>query len=411
MKVGVVVPRYGESIAAGAEGAARSLAERLAQRPGFEVTAYTTCAINHMTWENVLAPGSSDLNGVHVERFGVDARRNRSFFTLDERLRWAPRQATREQSERWVELNGPVSSGLIGAVGNSGADVIVFSPYLFHSTIAGIRVCPSPSVLNGAAHDEAAFYLPSVADTYARADGLCFYSAAERRLAQQVYRLAGRPQIVLGLGVDSPVEGGRSGGEILGIGDRPYVVCVGRVELDKGVSVLDAFFRRYKQRRPGPLALAFVGSVVHEVPSHPDVVVTGQVDEPTKWDLLRDATALVHPSTRESFSFVIMEAWEQGIPVVVNGACAVTTEHAAHSGGGLWFSSYRQFEVVLDRLLADAQLRGRLGAAGREYVNRNFRWSVVVPRFADFLEAVAARGRIARLAHRGLSEELHEAPG
>ncbi len=396
MKVVFVTPRYDPAAIGGAESAARLLAEHLALEPGLEVCAYSTCALDHLNWENQLPAGTSTLNGVTVTRFEVAEPRRKAFFELDGRLRHAPRRASWEESERWLRLNGPDAPGLLEALRSGDADVAVFSPYLFLTTVAGIRAAPMPTVLHSAAHDEPPLYLGAIRDAFVRADALCYYTAAERRLVQRIHPVAEKPQVVLGVGLGEPVEGGRRGGEILGIGERPYLAFVARIDAHKGADMLDRYFRTYKQRHPGPLTLALVGPVSTEIEPHPDVVVTGTVDEPTKWDLLRDATAFVHPGALESFSLAIMEAWEQGVPVVVNALCEPTREHCAHSGGGLWFGSYREFEAVIDRLAGDEKLRKSLGANGRAYVQAHYQWSALVPRYVRFLGSVAERARGAR---------------
>jgi len=53
----------------------------------------------------------------------------------------------------------------------------------------------------------------------------------------------------------------------------------------------------------------------------------------------------------------------------------------------------REFEAALDRLVGDAALRAVLGDAGRAYVDRFYRWPVLIARYADFLTSVVARGR------------------
>ena len=163
-------------------------------------------------------------------------------------------------------------------------------------------------MLHPAAHDEPALYLPVFGPTYTEADAICYHTAAERRLVERVHPVAAIPQIVLGLGVGTVVEGGRRGADILGLGDRPYVVSVGRVDEHKGSAMLARFFSTYKERHPGPLALALVGPVAATIAPHPDIVVTGVVDEADKWDLVRDALVAVSPSALESFSLVVLEA-------------------------------------------------------------------------------------------------------
>lgn len=250
-----------------------------------------------------------------------------------------------------------------------------------------------PAVLHPAAHDEPALYLPVFRGTYASADALCYHTMAERTLVQRVHPTAERPQIVLGLGVAEPETTGRAGGEILGTGDRPYVVSVGRVDEHKGSTMLAAFFATYKERHPGPLALALVGPVSATIKPHPDIVVTGVVSEAEKGDIVRDAMVSVSPSALESFSLVVLEAWQHRRPVVVNATCPPTREHCERSGGGLWFSGYREFEVVLERLEADAALRTRLGERGRAYVDEFYQWPVLIDRYAHFLAEVVERGR------------------
>ncbi len=48
---------------------------------------------------------------------------------------------------------------------------------------------------------------------------------------------------------------------------------------------------------------------------------------------------------------------------------------------------------MLDRLLADAELRRTLGQRGRAYVERYYQWPVLIRRYADFLTEVVEHGR------------------
>jgi glycosyltransferase involved in cell wall biosynthesis len=377
----------------GAETAARHLAEHLVSAFGWPVEVFSTCALDHTTWANELPEGDSELNGVTVHRFSSVAGRDPDYYALDGRLRLAPADATRRDARRWVTLNGPVTPALVDAVLAGPADVVAFYPYLYYPTVRSIGRVRVPAVLHPAAHDEPALYLRVFRGTFSNADAICYHTVAERRLVQRVHPVAERPQTVLGLGVEAPRSGGRDGADVLGLDGRPYLVSVGRVDAHKGSTMLAAFFARFKERHPGPLALAFVGPVTARIPLHPDIVVTGVVGEEDKGDIVRDAVVSVSPSALESFSLVVLEAWQAATPVVVNATCDPTREHCERSGGGLWFASYAEFEAVLERLLADAPLRRHLGARGAAYVASHYDWPVVIERYARFLTGVAQRGR------------------
>lgn len=401
MKLTFVTPRYGTEVIGGAETAARMLAERLCLRPGWEVEVLTSCALDHLTWENVEPSGPSVLNGVAVRRFPTVSRRTLEYFALDAKLRVAPETATLEQSRRWVALNGPVCPDLGDAVAVTDADVVACYPYLFATTVDALALSGVPVVLHPAAHDEPALYLSAFRRSFRQIDGLVYHTRAERNLMQHVFTVGDRPQIVLGLGVNDPSGTGRPGGGLLGIGNRPYLCYLGRVDEHKGCGMLADYFARYKERHPGDLALALVGPVSDQAPHHPDIVVTGTVSEADKWDILAGAQAMVTPSAYESFSLVVLESWTLGLPVLVNATCAATMEHCRRSGGGLWFDSFRSFEAAVDRLTSDGPLRAALGEAGRRYTARFYQWPAIIDRYTEFLIEVVARGRRVRVAdHR-----------
>jgi glycosyltransferase involved in cell wall biosynthesis len=392
VKVAFVTPRYGPEIAGGAELAIRMLAERLAARPGWEVTALTTCARDSRTWADEYSPGAVELSGVHVHRFTSEQGRDPKFDAFSAQVMGSPQRASLARQREWIERQGPVSAGLLAAIGDSDADLCVFSPYLYHPTVAGIPAAKGRAVLHPAAHDEAPLRLPLLRRTMSEVRGLVFYTHVERRLTEHRFRTGATPQIVLGLGIEEHEGDPAAARDALGIGDAPYVACVGRVDSSKGTTTLGRFFADYKDRHPGPLKLVLVGQVVEPPERHPDIVFTGLVPEDVKWGVLRGASAFVTPSAYESFSLVVLESWVAGVPVLVNARCGATREHCERSGGGLWFDDYAHFEAALDRLLGDEALREGLVERGRAYVDANFRWPVLVDRYAGFLEGLARLG-------------------
>jgi len=366
------------------------LAERLVSQLGWTAEVFTTCARDLLTWQDEDDPGESVDHGVVVHRYRSVAGRHPGFFSFSDRVLAAPRVASEADAEHWVDLQGPVCPELVDAVVASDADLVVFYPYLYYPTVRAIGLVSERAVLHPAAHDEPALLLPIFRSTFAAAAGFAYHTTSERHLVQHWFSVAERRQAIIGLGVDERPVACDTSADFDGVGDRPYLCCLGRVDDLKGSRLLVEFFAVYKQRRPGALALVMVGPIATRPPPHPDVFLIGPVDEATKWSILSQSTAVVSPSANESFSVVIMEAWCENRPVLVNAACPPTVEHCRASGGGLWFDGYASFEAAVDRLLADAALRRVLGEHGRHYVDAHYRWPKIIERYGRFLEAVAS---------------------
>lgn len=393
VKLAYVTPRYGEEVVGGAEHAARMLAERVHDQLGWEVEVFTSCALDAATWQNVLPPGSTDVNGVTVHRFEVTHGRHPDFLKTSARVHGNPTFAAIADQKLWIEQQGPFTPSMIPALCESGAELFAFYPYLYYPTVEGVPAVGDRAVMHPAAHDEIPIRMPVFAPVFAATNGFVFQTDGERRLVESLFPLAHKPQMTLGLGVDpqdGDVDGFRSAA---GLGDRPYVTCIGRVDDGKGTRLLAKYFTEYKRRHPGPLQLALVGPVMNDQRSTGDIIVTGPVTEAHKWGALRGAKALISPSAFEAFSIVLLEGWAAELPVLVNAACLATREHVAKSKGGLWFEGYLSFETALEELLENDRVSTSLAAAGNRYVNELFRWPELIARYGAFLESIANRVR------------------
>lgn len=390
MRVAYVTHRYGAEIRGGAEQAVRSLAEHVAAATPWTVEVFTTGARDGVDWDDQYPAGTTDVGGVTVHRFHSRSGRAPEFGALSDRVLPRPEQVPLAEQHRWVDMQGPVAPAVLEAAAAFEPDVVVFCPYLYWPTVRGVPRFPDRAVVHPAAHDEAPFRLAVIEPVFTAARGLAYFSDAERRLVEGRFRVGATAAAVIGLGVDSGAGSTDAFRAAAGLSDRPYLLCLGRVDAGKGSLALARFFTAYKQRHPGHLALAFVGPVGDPLPPSDDIVVTGPVDDDAKWGAIAGADVLVSPSPHESFSIVLMEGWTAAVPAMVNAWCEVTVDHCRASGGGLWFADYAEFETALTRILGDGGLRARLGQAGRTYVEQRYSWPAVTDRYVRFLESVAS---------------------
>jgi glycosyltransferase involved in cell wall biosynthesis len=165
------------------------------------------------------------------------------------------------------------------------------------------------------------------------------------------------------------------------------LLYVGRLEPGKNLALLYEYVRRYVDAG-GDLQLVIAGEGPLRPPAdHPAFDWRGPVSESEKSALLSSALALCQPSANESFSLVLMESWLAGRPVLVWGPCAVTKGHVQRCQGGLWFWGYAEFAEAIRWFKANRESGRQMGANGREYVERNFRWPAIAGAFKQTLEA------------------------
>ena len=291
-------------------------------------------------------------------------------------------------------------------------DVAVFFTYLYPPTWAGLNALAglAPTVLHPLAHDEPALKLSLFDAMFQLTDGLAFLAEEEKELVERRFRLH-RPSIVTGIGIDlaaidgvhHDVDGFRSR---FGLGDRPYLLYVGRVDESKGAVVLANSYAAYADRhvagsgKPGTPDLVLLGDAISTVPPHRGITVTGAVDEATKNAALDGCLALVQPSYFESFSIVLCEAWAHRKPAIVQGECAVLAGQARRSGGGIPYHGFAELEAAIELVASDPALRAELGAAGRRYVEHRYRWDELLGRYESFLTEVVSTWRRAPTPER-----------
>lgn len=386
--IAFVTPRYGDSVVGGSEAVVREAAQGLAER-GWRVDVLTTCALDHYTWENELEPGVTREGGVTLRRFPtIQARDTGRWTWIQERLLAGDHL---DDSEELTWINGrfrvPDLYLHLAAHAEDYA-AIVFAPYLFWSTLYCVGIAPERSVLMPCLHDEAYAYLRSVAGALASCAAVWFLSEPEHQLAHRLAPLAPRHSVV-GAAVEIPESYDREGFRKRHGLSRPYVLYAGRREGGKGWQELMVGFGIATRRHELPFDLVTVGVGDAQVPDSlaGRVIDLGYLSPADVPDAFAAAEAFLQPSTNESFSRTIMEAWLAETVVIANRQSEVVTWHCERSGGGLLYGDELELGQCL-RLVAEApEHAAGLALRGRDYVLANYRWPTVLDAMESSLEA------------------------
>lgn len=383
-RVGLVVQRYGE-VTGGAEKLAAQVAEHLA--PHWDITVLTSCAKNHLSWDNTFPPGPDEVDGIKVLRFPSARMRNiRGFNGLSRQV--FDRNNERLREEQWVAEQGPLCPGLLNhlATAKDAYDGYLFFTYLYAPTVWGLPLVADRALLVPTTHDEAPIRFGVYSDVFERPRALLCLTPEELTIIEKYFPHHARTRVV-GVGVDRPAADGARFREKHGI-RKHYLLYVGRQEPGKGVGELLEYHRALKQRFADAPDLVLAGDTNMDL-SGEGVRYLGRIDEQDKHDALAGALAVVVPSRYESLSLLTLEAFAQGTPVLVNGRSDVLVGQVERSGAG---RTYTDLDSFIRGLREVGEEREPLGKKGLAYVKKQG-WPQVVAAYREEMERILEEKR------------------
>jgi glycosyltransferase involved in cell wall biosynthesis len=197
---------------------------------------------------------------------------------------------------------------------------------------------------------------------------------ASQELARAAGELGARVVLVIPNGVDVPAD-------VREPDEPPHVLYAGRLSEEKGVLEL------LRAARGLPLVVAGDGPLRKQVPD-----ALGFVPHDELLGLYGRAAIVVCPSRREGFGVACVEAMAYGRPVVAS-AVGGLRDLVVDGRTGLLVppGDVVALRRALERLLEDADLRRRLGEAGRLRARDAFSWERWIASMISAYEQAMAR--------------------
>ena len=184
---------------------------------------------------------------------------------------------------------------------------------------------------------------------------------ASHALAADARKLGARDVRVIPPGIELPSEAGDEA-------DPPEILFAGRLSAEKGILELTEATRDLN------LVVAGDGPLRERVPGALGMLPHAELER-----RYRRAAVVACPSRREGFGMACAEAMAHGKPVVAT-AVGGLLDLVADGETGLLVPPRdpTALRAALERLLADRELRARLGAAGRERIRTRFSWGAAI---------------------------------
>jgi glycosyltransferase involved in cell wall biosynthesis len=387
-RIAFVPPRFGDDVIGGAEALIREIATGLAARE-WDVEILTTCARDHFTWANEYPAGQEEHGKLLVRRFptvidspGVERQHIEAAILRGERPSLVLQQRWMNDGLRVPDLYQYL---LVHA---SEYRALVFAPYPFWTTFACAQISTERTILIPCLHDEPQAYLEIFQPLFSGARGIWFNTDPEQELAARLYSLPSRHRVVAsGVHIPAHYDPGVTRRRH-GIAGR-FVLYAGRREGAKRWEwLLDAFADAVSTYDlPFSLVTIGTGPVIPPAEIAERVIDLGFVSDEERNDLFAAADAYVQPSSLESFSRTIMEAWLAETPVIASAESDVVAWHCERSDAGLSYRTPEEFAQCLSFVADEPAAAVALAKRGRRYVLDNYQWEPVLDRIEECLEA------------------------
>jgi glycosyltransferase involved in cell wall biosynthesis len=179
--------------------------------------------------------------------------------------------------------------------------------------------------------------------------------------------------------------------EKFGLGEKPFILFMGRLNAIKGPDLLLHAFCQAKEKLKNFL-LVFAGPdegmlselkrVVADYGVGNRVHFMGYIEGVDKSHAYHAADLLVIPSRKEAMSIVALEAGITGTPVLLTDQCGFQ-DVAAVGGGMIVSATVEEIKRGLTEMLRDKNSLVTMGVKLKEHVAANFTWDVIISRYRD----------------------------
>ncbi|MBP9889017.1 MAG: glycosyltransferase family 4 protein [Leptospiraceae bacterium] len=382
-KIALVSPIFSHHISGGAEKHALNFAELLSQE--FELEILSTQALDYITWKNVIPQKAEKFGEALIRRFPVKQSRSiKTFNRFHEKLIQKIPEISEEEMFQWMKLQGPYCPELIDFIhqNENTYDVFIFMTYLYYTTIYGIEKVKNKSICVTTLHDEPPAYFPIFKKTLTNEITYSFNTPEERDLFKKIYSYEPEKYSIIGMHIDAPSVFS------LKSPDFEYILYIGRIDAGKGVFTLIEQFTEWKNKYNSNLKLVLIGGGEHGLAGE-NVIFTGYISEEEKVNYLKHTLFLVNPSHLESFSIVVMESWLLEIPVLVNADSEILRAHCNRSNAGLYYSDQDSFSATMNYLLLNSDIRRKMGANGKRYVEMNYTRDIVQKKLFSLVNSIS----------------------
>jgi len=175
------------------------------------------------------------------------------------------------------------------------------------------------------------------------------------------------------------------------LGERPYIVFLGRIHKGKGLELLIPAMARLQRRDVMAVVvgpdnegyLSQMQQLARRKGVDDRILWTGLMRGADRLAALVDAELFCLPSFHENFGVAVIEALAAGLPAIVSDHVSACSHIRAGQVGGVARLDADDLARELDRWLADDRLRKGAAERARPFAFENFNWTRIAGRWTE----------------------------
>jgi glycosyltransferase involved in cell wall biosynthesis len=226
-------------------------------------------------------------------------------------------------------------------------------------------------------------YFKLFAEKYLKqASGIHYTTVVERVESELIIK--NKNSFVVPNGIDIGQVNNNAGTDILektGIGNKQYLLILGRIHRIKGFDILIPAVKNILEKEQD-VYLVIAGNdsgYMEEIKKLAvknrilnKIIFTGAVAGEDKWRLYKNARMFVLPSYSENFGMAVVEAMACGTPVIISDKVGIYKEVEKAEAGLIAHTEFDSLYFALKKLLTDENLRKKISENGKRLTKEKY---------------------------------------
>ncbi len=358
---------------------------------GVKITIFTTTAKSERTFEPEFKKGEFIYKGIDVLRFHSNIVKQYGNFRLFTRWLFSGLYSRRDE-KNWHKQKGPIVPELIKKAKELEDKFDIFLIYGKHSYLNYkiVKQIKKRKLLFIMEKDPLVMGLDMFKETLELTDGTLFFTNHQQNLFFRLFEfIKEKPSMIVPPVGDDKTRGGSvQNFKIKHKINNPYILFTGSFSEEGGAARLLKYFLYYKKMNFANLDLVIMSKRGIPFLKDESVKIIERFDLTDKYTAIKGSLFTVHPSAEDVSGYEIINSLKGGKPFIADIRNENYLEYILKTKAGLSYSSYFEFQEVLNLLSQDGEFRRKLSNRAQYVYRKTYKKDIIINVLKEYLEKI-----------------------